>query len=160
MISSAGALDSPKLLLLSGIGPEEDHAKHNIQVTYHLPGIGRNLHDHLRLELVTIQKPGSRHRTSYIHSPDALQAARAQWVKDRTGPLSNYYLPQMISYLKSDRVRNSREFKELAGAVQDHFQAETKPNFEMISASRFYASNDCGWHRSLNSLFNEHITSG
>ena len=151
MILSAGALDSPKLLLLSGIGPKEELAKHDISVIHNLPGIGRNLRDHLWLELVTTQKLGSRHRTSYLSSPDALQEARAQWVKDQRGPLSNCYLPQMIGYLKSERVKNSREFKQLDSAVQQHFQAETKPNYELISVS---VRNDCRWHESLCPLKN------
>ena len=137
VILSAGALDSPKLLLLSGIGPKEELSKYGIPVIHDLPGVGKNLHDHLWLELVTTQKSGSRHRTSYIRSPDAIQEARTQWAKDKTGPLSDFYLPQAISYLKSDRVKSSREFKELDSAVQEHFQADTKPNYEMISVSNF-----------------------
>ena len=137
VILSAGALDSPKLLLLSGIGPKEELGKFNIPVIHDLPEVGKNLHDHLWVELVTTQKSGSHHRTSYIRSADAIQQARMQWAKDKTGPLSDYYLPQVISYLKSDRVKNSREFKELDGAVQEHFRADTKPNYEMISVSKF-----------------------
>ena len=134
---SAGALDSPKLLLLSGIGPKEELEEHRIPVIQNLPGIGKNLHDHLWLELVTTQKMGSHHRTSYISSPDDLQVARDQWVKDKTGPLADYYLPQMISYLKSDRISSSREFEELDNLVQKHLQAETTPNYELISVSNF-----------------------
>ena len=137
VILSAGALDSPKLLLLSGIGPKEELGKYDIPVIHDLPKIGKNLHDHLWLELVTTQKSGSHHRTSYISSPDEIQEARMQWAKDKTGPLSDYHLPQVISYLKSDRVKNSREFKELNCAVQEHFRADTKPNYEMISVSYF-----------------------
>ena len=137
VILSAGALDSPKLLLLSGIGPKEELEEHGIPVIQNLPGIGKNLHDHLWLELVTTQKMGSHHRTSYISSPDALQAARDQWIKDKTGPLSDYYLPQMISYLKSDRISSSKEFEELDNLVQKHLQAETTPNYELISVSNF-----------------------
>lgn len=140
VILSAGALDSPKLLLLSGIGPKEELAKYDIPVIQNLPSVGKNLRDHLWLELVTTQKSGSHHRTSYISSPDALQDARAQWVKDRTGPLSDYYLPQMISYLKSDRISSSKEFEELDNLVQKHFQAETTPNYELISVSSFVSA--------------------
>lgn len=163
MILSAGALDSPKLLLLSGIGPKEELAKLNIPVIQNLPGVGKNLHDHLWLELVTTQKPGAHHRTSYISSPEDLQVARAQWVKDKTGPLSDYYLPQMISYLKSDRILSSREFQELDSAVQKELQAETTPHYELISVSLsptcHNAINDCNGHQNLTSLFHEHFAS-
>ena len=60
-----------------------------------------------------------------------------QWAKSKTGPLSDYYLPQVINYLKSDRVWHSRESKELDSALKEHFQADTKPNYEMISVSYF-----------------------
>ncbi|MDH0868080.1 GMC family oxidoreductase N-terminal domain-containing protein [Mitsuaria sp. GD03876] len=42
----AGALQSPQLLMLSGIGDGEQLQRHGIAVRHHLPGIGRNLHDH------------------------------------------------------------------------------------------------------------------
>ena len=154
VILSAGALDSPKLLLLSGIGPKEELGKYDIPIIHDLPGVGKNLHDHLWLELVTTQKAGSRHRTSYITSPEAIQEARTQWAKDKTGPLSDFYLPQAISYLKSDRVRNSREFEELDSAIQEHLQADTKPNYEMISVSNFALRKNWKWDQSLSTLFN------
>lgn len=47
VVISAGAIASPKLLLLSGIGPARDLADHGIRVVLDLPGVGRNLHDHL-----------------------------------------------------------------------------------------------------------------
>lgn len=47
VIISAGALNSPKLLLLSGIGPAEHLRSHNIPVVVDLPGVGQNFHDHL-----------------------------------------------------------------------------------------------------------------
>jgi choline dehydrogenase len=42
-----GALNSPQLLLLSGIGPADDLRRLGITVRADLPGVGRNLHDHL-----------------------------------------------------------------------------------------------------------------
>lgn len=46
VIVSAGAVDSPRLLLLSGIGPADELAALGIPVVDDLPGVGRNLHDH------------------------------------------------------------------------------------------------------------------
>ena len=133
VILSAGALDSPKLLLLSGIGPKAELSKLQIPSLINLPGVGQNLCDRLFLELVSIRKAGSHHRTSYITSPDSLEEARAQWNKDRSGPLAGYYLPQMIGYFKNDRVIQSQEFQGLAGELQRALIAETKPHIEIIS---------------------------
>lgn len=47
VIVSAGAFASPKLLLLSGIGPAENLRSHGIPVVVDLPGVGKNLQDHL-----------------------------------------------------------------------------------------------------------------
>ncbi|WP_336134990.1 GMC family oxidoreductase [Natronomonas amylolytica] len=47
VIVSAGAVNSPQLLLLSGIGDPEHLAEHDIEPTAELPGVGRNLQDHL-----------------------------------------------------------------------------------------------------------------
>jgi len=46
VIVCAGAINSPQLLLLSGIGPEDELQRHGIEVRHALPGVGRNLQDH------------------------------------------------------------------------------------------------------------------
>lgn len=52
IILSAGALGSPQLLMLSGIGEAEHLKEHGIDVVADLPGVGRNLQDHLQARLV------------------------------------------------------------------------------------------------------------
>jgi choline dehydrogenase len=47
VVLAAGAIDSPKLLLLSGIGPQDELERHGIDVEVAAPGVGRNLKDHL-----------------------------------------------------------------------------------------------------------------
>lgn len=49
VIICAGTFESPKLLMLSGIGPAETLRGHGIEVQVALPGVGQNLHDHLML---------------------------------------------------------------------------------------------------------------
>jgi len=46
VIVSGGALNSPQVLLLSGIGPKDELEKHNIEVKHNLPGVGKNLQEH------------------------------------------------------------------------------------------------------------------
>jgi len=47
VIVSAGPIQSPKLLKLSGVGPAEELLRHGIRVIHDLPGVGENLQDHL-----------------------------------------------------------------------------------------------------------------
>ncbi|WP_333713599.1 choline dehydrogenase [Yoonia sp.] len=49
VIIAASSLNSPKLLMLSGIGPAEHLAEHGIDVVADRPGVGQNLQDHLEL---------------------------------------------------------------------------------------------------------------
>jgi choline dehydrogenase len=52
VIVSAGAINSPKLLMLSGIGPAEELRRHGIAVIADHPGVGKNLQDHLDINIV------------------------------------------------------------------------------------------------------------
>jgi len=52
VILAAGAINSPQLLQLSGIGPADLLKEHGIDVLHHLPGVGENLQDHLQLRLI------------------------------------------------------------------------------------------------------------
>ena len=52
VILSAGAVNSPQILLLSGIGDAVELARHDIPVVHDLPGVGRNLQDHVDCCLV------------------------------------------------------------------------------------------------------------
>ena len=47
VILSGGAFGSPQLLMLSGIGDSSELQKFGIPVVHHLPGVGKNLQDHL-----------------------------------------------------------------------------------------------------------------
>ncbi|MFL6681178.1 MAG: GMC family oxidoreductase [Burkholderiaceae bacterium] len=47
VLMAAGALQTPQILMLSGVGPGAELAKFGIGVVHDLPGVGRNLHDHL-----------------------------------------------------------------------------------------------------------------
>ncbi|WP_294606942.1 GMC family oxidoreductase [uncultured Roseovarius sp.] len=52
VILSAGAINSPQILMVSGLGPADHLAEHGITVRHDLPGVGQNLQDHLQARLV------------------------------------------------------------------------------------------------------------
>ena len=64
VILSASAINSPKLLMLSGIGPAAQLAEHGIDVLADRPGVGQNLQDHLE---VYIQYASRQKITLYKH---------------------------------------------------------------------------------------------
>ena len=47
VVVCAGAVNSPKLLMLSGIGPADELRKHGVEVAHELNGVGKNLQDHV-----------------------------------------------------------------------------------------------------------------
>jgi choline dehydrogenase len=58
VVLSAGAIRSPQLLMLSGIGPEDQLNQHGIPVVRHLPGVGENLWNHLSAQTTFKVKDG------------------------------------------------------------------------------------------------------
>ncbi|HTW38380.1 MAG TPA: GMC family oxidoreductase N-terminal domain-containing protein [Steroidobacteraceae bacterium] len=88
IVLAAGTIQSPQLLLLSGIGDGEHLAAHGIPVHHHLPGVGRNLHDHLASPV----HMSTEHPAPYGISPRALPhnlSILAQYLLLRRGPLAN-----------------------------------------------------------------------
>jgi choline dehydrogenase len=88
VVLAAGTIQSPQLLLLSGIGDGEHLASVGIAVQQHLPGVGRNLHDHLASPV----HMGTDRTVSYGISSRALPrnlAIIAQYLFLRSGPLAN-----------------------------------------------------------------------
>ncbi len=80
VILSAGAINSPQLLMLSGIGPAQQLRAHDIAVEVDLPGVGANLNDHTMTPIVWATKD----------STDLLQLATpenmARWQQRGGGP--------------------------------------------------------------------------
>ena len=52
VILSAGAFNSPQLLMLSGIGPRDELERHRIPLNIELPGVGKNLQDRYEVGIV------------------------------------------------------------------------------------------------------------
>ena len=59
VVLAAGAINSPQLLLLSGVGPADELRTLGVSVAHDLPGVGKNLQDHLNVNIVQRAKSGS-----------------------------------------------------------------------------------------------------
>lgn len=98
IILAAGAINSPQLLQLSGVGPAELLAKLGIDVVADLPGVGANLQDHLTLNLQQeITKPYSE--LGKI-APFQTLKALAQYLLFKTGPTTTNG-QEVLAFLKS-----------------------------------------------------------
>ncbi|SFT47371.1 choline dehydrogenase [Sedimentitalea nanhaiensis] len=83
VVLAASSINSPKLLMLSGIGPARHLAEHRIDVVADRPGVGGNLQDHLELY---IQMAASQPVTLYKHWNLVSKAMiGAQWLLAKSG---------------------------------------------------------------------------
>jgi choline dehydrogenase-like flavoprotein len=91
VLVSAGALLSPQLLMLSGIGPAAQLREHGIPVVHDLPGVGRNLHDHVDV----VQVVDAAHLTDLfgLSLPGIVNAVKGifEWRQHRSGPLTSNF---------------------------------------------------------------------
>jgi choline dehydrogenase len=99
VILSAGTLQSPQLLMLSGIGDAEHLAGLGIAVHHHLPGVGRNLHDHLASPVHMKMEDPTSYGISWRAMPRNL-ANLAEYALFRRGPLANNIF-ESAAFIKS-----------------------------------------------------------
>ena len=57
IILSAGAIASPQILMLSGVGPSDHLSEHGIETVIDSPGVGQNLSDHPLISILWATKP-------------------------------------------------------------------------------------------------------
>ncbi len=86
-VLAAGAIGSPILLQKSGIGHREDLQPLGIPVRHHLPGVGRNLQDHLQIRTV-YRVHGARTLNERANSLFGKAAMALEYALFRSGPLS------------------------------------------------------------------------
>uniref|UniRef100_A0A915PCR3 Glucose-methanol-choline oxidoreductase N-terminal domain-containing protein n=1 Tax=Setaria digitata TaxID=48799 RepID=A0A915PCR3_9BILA len=86
VILACGAINSPQLLLLSGVGPADNIKAHSIPLVQHLPGVGSNLQDHL--EVYVQQKctqPVTLYNKSSWRFPHNMVKVGLEWYLSKTG---------------------------------------------------------------------------
>jgi len=99
-ILSAGAIGSPQLLQLSGVGNEALLREKGVEVRHSLPGVGENLHDHLQIRL-QYKVRNARTLNGIANAWWGKAAMAAEYFLFRTGPLT---MPpsQVGAFAKSD----------------------------------------------------------
>lgn len=106
VILCAGAINSPHLMLLSGIGPADELLRHGIPVLHPLEGVGKNLQDHL--DVCTLAQ--SREPITYDRLNEVWVALR--YLYDRRGP-------------------GSSNIAEAGGFIVSHDAVDDRPDIQM-----------------------------
>lgn len=86
VILSAGAFQSPQLLMVSGVGPADVLDQHDIAVVADLPGVGQGMNDHVMFG-ITYQADLVTETTTT--QGDSFTLATEEFATNRTGPLTN-----------------------------------------------------------------------
>ncbi len=87
VVLSAGAIGSPQLLQLSGIGPADLLKEHGIDVVLDLPGVGENLQDHLQIRSV-YKVTGATTLNTMANSLVGKARIGLEYLLTRSGPMS------------------------------------------------------------------------
>ncbi|KAL3433593.1 GMC oxidoreductase-domain-containing protein [Aspergillus tetrazonus] len=107
IIVSAGAIGSPKLLMLSGLGPREHLRQLGIAVVKDIPEIGNNLHDHHNA-VVMVQIPDNITTSFMLRANSTLLAqAEAEYSANSTGYLSQIQTSSWVTERPSDTFLDS-----------------------------------------------------
>lgn len=136
VILSAGAFQSPQLLMVSGIGPRPILEPLKIPVVKELPGVGQNLWDHLffgtsfRVDMPTA--------SAGLNNPALTAAAVEAYQKSAAGPLS---IPgsNMISFEKLPPAYRNKLTPSTLAALNATFPSDW-PEIEYIPASALFAN--------------------
>jgi choline dehydrogenase len=119
VILSGGAINSPQLLMLSGIGPADHLKEIGVPVVHDLPGVGQNLQEHLEMY---IQQHCTKPITLYTYTkPWNMALAGVQWFLTRKGVCTSEHL-EAGGFIRSAAgiEHPNLQFHFLPSTVNDH----------------------------------------
>ncbi|CAH0052054.1 unnamed protein product [Clonostachys solani] len=131
VILCAGALDTPKILMHSGIGPAEQLSKFGIQVIVDSQFVGLNTKDHYHVALKYGRSEESNEVAAFFRDKARQEAALREWNLYRTGDFSNLGTAMNMGFFKNDAVLKSQEFKSLPKEEQTRLEMPTVPTYEI-----------------------------
>ncbi|KAH6716615.1 oxidoreductase [Leptodontidium sp. MPI-SDFR-AT-0119] len=146
VIVSSGVYESPKLLMLSGVGPDEILKPLGIKAVLSHPHVGKNLLDHPILAHVFRLKDGMGLEDHLLRAGPAKSGAIEAYRKDRSGPLGSGLL-ELVGFPRIDeRLNKSKAYREAkaANGGLDPFGPGGQPHFEIDFVPMF--SDAFQWH--------------
>lgn len=146
VILSQGVFETPKLLMLSGIGQAAALSKHGLPVKVESPHVGQHLLDHPIVPFVLQIKDGYGLDDYILRSGAKNEGAVATYKRDKTGPISSGLL-ELVGFPRIDERLNKyqsyREAKAANGGL-DPFGPAGQPHFELDFVGLF--STAFQWH--------------
>lgn len=110
VILSAGAVNTPQILMLSGIGPKETLDKFKIPVVADLPGVGQNLQDHLTASVLTFALDRNvGFKAAGETTPETLEL----WTNHRQGPLTVPFRSEGIAFVSSTYTDPAKDHPDI-----------------------------------------------
>ncbi|NBX10029.1 MAG: FAD-binding protein, partial [Marivivens sp.] len=103
VVLSAGAIGSPQILMLSGVGPAEELTSYGIPVVANVQGVGRNLQDHLQIRTV-FKIEGAKTLNTLANSLIGKAMFGLEYAIKRSGPMS-MSPSQLGAFTRSDTSR-------------------------------------------------------
>jgi choline dehydrogenase-like flavoprotein len=132
VIICCGTLDTPRVLLHSGIGPVDQLNRFIIPIVASNPNVGQHLRDHSFIALTWERAEHTSDRHHYFRSKEVQISAREQWDADQTGILAEMACSFAIGFPKSDAILESSEFQTLDEDTQRLLNQPTIPHYEFI----------------------------
>lgn len=119
--------------MLSGVGPVEELDAHKIKAVHILPGVGKNLQDHVVIFISTRVDGILAEKHAFEADVDGMLRAREIWAKDGTGPLAHHNGSLFGGFLKLKALAESDEFNELDADLKEYLSKPSIPAFEFGS---------------------------
>ncbi|RSL40950.1 hypothetical protein CEP54_015966 [Fusarium duplospermum] len=146
VILSQGVFESPKLLMLSGIGPKNELSKHGITTLIDSRHVGQNLLDHPGVPFVLKVKDGYGMDDHLLRAGPKHDGAVSAFSKGHSGPMGSGLLemvgfPRIDDYLEKDAQYRQRK---AANGGKDPFCPEGQPHFELDFVAMFGSAFQ--WH--------------
>ncbi|KAM5520370.1 GMC oxidoreductase [Fusarium oxysporum f. sp. phaseoli] len=144
VIVSGGAYCSPNILNRSGIGAKDELEKHGITTLVDLPGVGKNLQDHLIVFMFyETEQPGLTNDHLVYHG-DALAKSYALWKKQKAGFLSTFPFGILAFARLDQRLADSDVWNEAPRKVgRDPMGlAPSQPNIELFNTECYGGPKD------------------